>query len=181
MSWLRRVSCQLRRLEGGCLWFWHRAQWAMCTMCSLTDIWIWIGQTPDFVDWIQFSFQECRTAVKGDKEWCANSQGSDNEHGVLSNLWKLVHNGVSKRANILNLEENILLFTETFVLLQCSFVEHRNYKVIYRRYASLFFLVGVDGDEVRFCNIQFSLVPILVIITPCHSHQLVWNQSDVSM
>ncbi|KAK9824391.1 hypothetical protein WJX72_009950 [[Myrmecia] bisecta] len=30
---------------------------------------------------------------------------------------------------------------------QCSFIEHRNYKVIYRRYASLFFLVGVDGDE----------------------------------
>ena len=27
-------------------------------------------------------------------------------------------------------------------------MEHRNYKVIYRRYASLFFLVGVDGDEV---------------------------------
>lgn len=32
--------------------------------------------------------------------------------------------------------------------LQCSFIEHRNYKVIYRRYASLFFLVGVDGEEV---------------------------------
>jgi len=31
---------------------------------------------------------------------------------------------------------------------QCSFIEHRNYKVIYRRYASLFFLVGVDGEEV---------------------------------
>jgi len=31
---------------------------------------------------------------------------------------------------------------------QCSFVEHRNYKVVYRRYASLFFLVGVDNDEV---------------------------------
>mmetsp|Transcript_8006 Transcript_8006/g.26616 ORF Transcript_8006/g.26616 Transcript_8006/m.26616 type:complete len:145 (-) Transcript_8006:944-1378(-) len=30
---------------------------------------------------------------------------------------------------------------------QCSFVEHRSYKVVYRRYASLFFLVGVDGDE----------------------------------
>ncbi|XP_044980636.1 AP-1 complex subunit sigma-1-like isoform X4 [Hordeum vulgare subsp. vulgare] len=30
---------------------------------------------------------------------------------------------------------------------QCSFVEHRNYKVVYRRYASLFFLVGVDNDE----------------------------------
>ena len=35
-----------------------------------------------------------------------------------------------------------------FVLMQCSFVEHRNYKVVYRRYASLFFLVGVDNDEV---------------------------------
>ena len=31
---------------------------------------------------------------------------------------------------------------------QCSFVEQRNYKVIYRRYASLFFIVGVDGEEV---------------------------------
>lgn len=33
--------------------------------------------------------------------------------------------------------------------MQCSFVEHRNYKIIYRRYASLFFLVGVEGEEVR--------------------------------
>lgn len=32
--------------------------------------------------------------------------------------------------------------------MQCSFVEQRNYKVIYRRYASLFFIVGVDGSEV---------------------------------
>ncbi|KAG1346644.1 hypothetical protein COCNU_06G004730 [Cocos nucifera] len=31
---------------------------------------------------------------------------------------------------------------------QCSFVEHRNYKIVYRRYASLFFLVGVDNDEI---------------------------------
>lgn len=33
---------------------------------------------------------------------------------------------------------------------QCSFVEHRNFKIVYRRYASLFFLVGVDAEEVRF-------------------------------
>ncbi|KAI4980433.1 hypothetical protein ZWY2020_020918 [Hordeum vulgare] len=33
------------------------------------------------------------------------------------------------------------------VPMQCSFVEHRNYKVVYKRYASLFFLVGVDSDE----------------------------------
>ncbi|KAK4352896.1 hypothetical protein RND71_028414 [Anisodus tanguticus] len=32
---------------------------------------------------------------------------------------------------------------------QCSFVEHRNYKIVYRRYASLFFLVGVDNEERR--------------------------------
>ena len=30
---------------------------------------------------------------------------------------------------------------------QCSFVAHRQYTVVYRRYASLFFIVGVDGHE----------------------------------
>ncbi|GAB2273024.1 hypothetical protein Dimus_007836, partial [Dionaea muscipula] len=32
--------------------------------------------------------------------------------------------------------------------IKCSFVEHRSYKIVYMRYASLFFLVGVDNDEV---------------------------------
>ena len=27
-------------------------------------------------------------------------------------------------------------------------MEHRNYKVVYRRYASLFFLLGIDAEEV---------------------------------
>ena len=30
--------------------------------------------------------------------------------------------------------------------LQCSFIEYRGYKVIYRRYASLFFIVGTKPD-----------------------------------
>merc|ERR1712224_31913 len=30
---------------------------------------------------------------------------------------------------------------------QCSFFEYRNYKVIYRRYASLFFIVGADNSQ----------------------------------
>lgn len=30
--------------------------------------------------------------------------------------------------------------------LQCSFLEYRGYKVIYRRYASLFFIVGTTAD-----------------------------------
>ena len=30
--------------------------------------------------------------------------------------------------------------------LQCSFVQYRGYKVIYRRYASLFFIVGTKAD-----------------------------------
>ena len=38
---------------------------------------------------------------------------------------------------------------------QCSFVEHRNYKVIYRRYASLFFIVGVDGEENELAIFEF--------------------------
>lgn len=29
---------------------------------------------------------------------------------------------------------------------QCSFLEYRGYKVIYRRYASLFFIVGTNTD-----------------------------------
>ena len=31
--------------------------------------------------------------------------------------------------------------------IQCSFIEHRKYKVIYRRYASLYFIIGLDVDE----------------------------------
>ena len=31
--------------------------------------------------------------------------------------------------------------------LQCSFLEHRQYKVIYRRYASLYFIIGIDIDD----------------------------------
>ncbi|KAG5188047.1 clathrin assembly complex, small subunit [Tribonema minus] len=31
--------------------------------------------------------------------------------------------------------------------LQCSFFEFRGYKIIYRRYASLFFIVGVDSSD----------------------------------
>ena len=30
---------------------------------------------------------------------------------------------------------------------QCSFVEYRGYKVVYRRYASLFFIVGCEQDS----------------------------------
>jgi AP-4 complex subunit sigma-1 len=30
---------------------------------------------------------------------------------------------------------------------QCSFIEYRGYKVVYRRYASLFFVVAVDSDD----------------------------------
>ena len=30
---------------------------------------------------------------------------------------------------------------------QCSFLEYRGYKIIYRRYASLFFVVAVDGED----------------------------------
>jgi len=30
---------------------------------------------------------------------------------------------------------------------QCSFLEHRQYKVIYRRYASLYFIIGIDLED----------------------------------
>ncbi|KAI4997473.1 hypothetical protein ZWY2020_052815 [Hordeum vulgare] len=48
----------------------------------------------------------------------------------------------------------LLVNKRAYALAKCSFVEHRNYKVVYRRYASLFFFVGVDNDEAsdRFCT-----------------------------
>merc|ERR1719334_387078 len=40
---------------------------------------------------------------------------------------------------------------------QCSFIEYRQYKVVYRRYASLFFIVGVDnsGKENELAVLEF--------------------------
>lgn len=35
--------------------------------------------------------------------------------------------------------------------MQCSFMEYRGMKVIYRRYASLFFIVGVEQEEEVSC------------------------------
>lgn len=40
---------------------------------------------------------------------------------------------------------------------QCSFIEFRQYKCVYRRYASLFFIVGVDPIDVRSDHIDRSI------------------------
>ena len=38
---------------------------------------------------------------------------------------------------------------------QCSFVDHDDHRVVYRRYASLFFLVGVDDEENEMAVLEF--------------------------
>lgn len=38
---------------------------------------------------------------------------------------------------------------------ECSFIEHLQYKLIYRRYASLFFIVGVDSNENELAVLEF--------------------------
>lgn len=57
---------------------------------------------------------------------------------------------------------------------QCSFIEYRGYKVIYRRYASLFFVVAVDNDEeneLAILEFIHSLVGKAVVYTILlHSH-----------
>ncbi|XP_024967578.1 AP-4 complex subunit sigma isoform X1 [Cynara cardunculus var. scolymus] len=45
---------------------------------------------------------------------------------------------------------------------QCSFVEHRTYKIVYRRYASLFFLVGVDNEEVSRAHTFTIMCPVYI-------------------
>jgi hypothetical protein len=39
--------------------------------------------------------------------------------------------------------------------LQCSFLEYKGDKIIYRRYASLFFILGVDDDENEIGILEF--------------------------
>ena len=34
------------------------------------------------------------------------------------------------------------------VCFQCTFMEYKDHKIVYRRYASLYFVAGVDVDEV---------------------------------
>ncbi|KAF2304016.1 hypothetical protein GH714_026249 [Hevea brasiliensis] len=53
---------------------------------------------------------------------------------------------------------------------QCSFVEHRNYKIVYRRYASLFFLVGVDNDENELAILEF----IHLLVETMDRHLAMW-------
>ena len=43
---------------------------------------------------------------------------------------------------------------------QCSFLEYQNYKVVYKRYASLFFIIGVDKKENELAI--FELIHLLV-------------------
>eukprot|EP01104_Vermistella_antarctica_P017911 TRINITY_DN6471_c0_g1_i1.p1 TRINITY_DN6471_c0_g1~~TRINITY_DN6471_c0_g1_i1.p1 ORF type:complete len:144 (-),score=45.40 TRINITY_DN6471_c0_g1_i1:12-443(-) len=38
---------------------------------------------------------------------------------------------------------------------QCSFLEYESHKVVYRRYASLFFIVGVDSTENELGILEF--------------------------
>ena len=52
---------------------------------------------------------------------------------------------------------------------QCSFVEYRGYKVVYRRYASLFFIVGTKDEVVRaavfFCAAPCSIEKCNFLLT----------------
>ena len=42
-----------------------------------------------------------------------------------------------------------------YKIFQCSFLEYKGDKIIYRRYASLFFILGVDDDENEIGILEF--------------------------
>ncbi|XP_020627455.1 AP-4 complex subunit sigma-like [Orbicella faveolata] len=71
------------------------------------------------------------------------------------------HTRVSQYYEYLELEERTNLEAEiTRKCLarsddQCPFMEFKNFKVIYRRYASLLFIVGVDSDENELSILEF--------------------------
>ena len=48
---------------------------------------------------------------------------------------------------LLNLDLDLNSHLPKKTLQKCSFVDHRGVRIVYRRYASLFFLVGIDRDS----------------------------------
>jgi len=64
------------------------------------------------------------------------------------NQWQTVKDRVDLEAEIVR---RCLLRSEG----QCSFMEHQAHKVVYRRYASLFFIVGVDAEENEIAIYEF--------------------------
>lgn len=85
---------------------------------------------------------------------------------------------LAQYVNMHNIEERCALEAEVIRKClarneaQCSFFEFRGYKVVYRRYASLFFIVGVEGDdEVRAaCILRSTTCPALSSLPRPRSH-----------
>ncbi|KAL0803055.1 hypothetical protein Bca101_058231 [Brassica carinata] len=78
-------------------------------------------------------------------------QGSiDVNFDLLGGLLDLIDVEFLCSSIVLNIYVDVLALDK-----QCSFVEHRNYKIVYRRYASLFFMVGVDDDENELAILEF--------------------------
>lgn len=69
--------------------------------------------------------------------------------------WYPIQERVALEAEVSKICANVSLFFRSQIIrrclsrteFQCSFIEYRGLKVIYRRYASLFFVVAVDNDD----------------------------------
>ena len=58
---------------------------------------------------------------------------------------------------------------------QCSIMEYQNYKLVYRRYASLFFIVGADHEEVLcFLSFFFSSFFSFCTFSPSQWRNVFW-------
>ncbi|KAH9254168.1 hypothetical protein BASA81_007757 [Batrachochytrium salamandrivorans] len=55
-------------------------------------------------------------------------------------------------AERITLESEIIRKCLSRTELQCSFMTYRNYRVVYRRYASLYFIVGLDAGQQQDIN-----------------------------
>lgn len=55
-------------------------------------------------------------------------------------------------AERITLESEIIRKCLSRTELQCSFMTYRNYRVVYRRYASLYFIVGLDAAQQQDIN-----------------------------
>ncbi|EAL64916.1 adapter-related protein complex 4 sigma 1 subunit [Dictyostelium discoideum AX4] len=58
--------------------------------------------------------------------------------------------------------------------IQCSFVEYKDYKVIYRKYATLFFIVGVDTTENELAILEL-IHNYVEILDSCFDNVIMFN------
>lgn len=69
----------------------------------------------------------------------------------------------------------------TSLCLQCSFVEYKDFKVVYRQYAALYIVVGITDSEVSLIGgiLHLSVFVLSMVNRTCFSSLLSQNELSI--